>query len=75
MCDKVTNFIYLYVLWEFILYLTTKVASLYLRGWPPLDNLRMLSLLWDPLFNIWFLYALAIAFLIAWLLRAAPACF
>ncbi len=73
MRDKVTNFIYLYVLWEFILYLTTKVASLYLRGWPPLDNLRMLSLLWDPLFNIWFLYALAIAFLIAWLLRAAPA--
>ena len=73
MRDKVTNFIYLYVLWEFILYLTTKVVSLYLRGWPPLDNLGMLSLLWDPLFNIWFLYALALAFLIAWLLRAAPA--
>ena len=32
MRDKVTNFIYLYVLWEFILYLTTKVVSLYVRG-------------------------------------------
>ena len=35
--------------------------------------LRLLSLLWNPLFNTWFLYALALAFLIAWCLRRAPA--
>jgi uncharacterized membrane protein YcfT len=71
--DKVTNFVYLYVLWELLLYVLIKVVSLHFRGYPPLENLRMLSLLWDPLFNIWFLYALAFAFLIAWLLRTAPA--
>ena len=27
---------------------------------------------WDPIFNIWFLYALAFAFLAAWLLRRVP---
>jgi uncharacterized membrane protein YcfT len=73
MRDKVTNFLYLYVVWELVLYLGTQVASFHLRGWPPLDHGRMLTLLWDPLFNIWFLYALALAFVVAWLLRTAPA--
>ena len=65
MRDKVTNFVYLYVLWEVILYLVIRVVSHHVQGFPPLEGLRMLSLLWDPMFNIWFLYALALAFLIA----------
>ena len=73
MRDKVSNFIYLYVLWECILYLVIRVVSHHVQGYPPLENLRMLSLLWNPLFNIWFLYALALAFLLAWCLRTAPA--
>lgn len=73
MRDKVTNFIYLYMLWELILYVVIRVVSHHVQGFPPLEGLRMLSLLWDPMFNIWFLYALALAFLIAWCLRTAPA--
>ena len=49
------------------------MVSYYVRGYPPLDGLRLLSLLWNPLFNTWFLYALALAFLVAWCLRRAPA--
>ena len=73
MRDKVTNFVYLYVLWECILYVFIKLVSFNVQGYPPPENLRMLSLLWNPLFNIWFLYALALAFLAAWCLRRAPA--
>ena len=71
--DKVLSFIYLYVLWECILYLLIKVVSFNVQGYPPPEALRVLSLLWNPLFNIWFLYALALAFLIAWALRRSPA--
>ena len=73
MRDKVTNFIYLYLLWELIIFLVIRVVSHYVRGYPPIDGLRLLSLLWNPMFNAWFLYALALAFLIAWCLRRAPA--
>jgi uncharacterized membrane protein YcfT len=73
MRDKVANFIYLYVLWEIIFFFVVRVVRHYVWGKPELDPLRLLSILWDPLFNSWFLYALAIAFLIAWCLRRAPA--
>jgi len=73
MRDKVTNFIYLYMLWELMLYVLIKVVSHHVQGYPPLDNAGVASMLWSPLFSIWFLYALALAFLVAWCLRGAPA--
>lgn len=73
MRDKVTNFVYLYVLWELMRFVFLIVVSNITRGYPELDFGQYLTMLWDPVFNIWFLYALALAFLIAWCVRKAPA--
>jgi uncharacterized membrane protein YcfT len=72
MRDKVLNFLYLYVLWETLLFLLRNVPQHFLHG-RSLSFAHQLSLLWEPIFNIWFLYALALAFLVAWLLRRVPA--
>lgn len=70
--DKFSNLVYLYVLWETLLFLGRNVAAHFLWG-SSIDPARQLTLLWEPIFNQWFLYALAWAFLAAWLLRRAPA--
>jgi uncharacterized membrane protein YcfT len=69
--DKVANFLFLYALWETLLFIFRAVPQHVLNG-RPLDFGKQLSLFWDPIFNMWFLYALAIAFLVAWLVRRAP---
>jgi uncharacterized membrane protein YcfT len=69
--DKVANFLYLYALWETLLFLFRNVPQHFLNG-RPLSLAHQLSLFWEPIFNIWFLYALALAFLAAWLLRRVP---
>jgi uncharacterized membrane protein YcfT len=70
--DKFTNFLYLYALWEIILFAFRAGVLNVVRG-RPADPTPLLNMFWDPIFNIWFLYALALAFLAAWLLRNAPA--
>jgi uncharacterized membrane protein YcfT len=72
MRDKVLNFLYLYALWETLLFLLRNVPQHFLHG-RSLSFTHQLSLFWQPIFNIWFLYALALAFLAAWLLRRVPA--
>lgn len=69
--DKVGNLVYLYALWVALLFLATDVA-LYAVNGRPLDLGRQLTIFWDPELNIWFLYALAIAFLLARLVRDVP---
>lgn len=69
--DKMGNLLYLYALWIGILFLTTDLVAhvMYDR---PIDPVRQLQLFWDPIFTIWFLYALAVAFLVARLVRRVP---
>lgn len=69
--DKVGNLLYLYALWIGLLFLSTDLVAHLWYG-RPMDPLRQLQLFWDPIFTIWFLYALAVAFLIARLLRLVP---
>lgn len=69
--DKVGNLLYLYALWVGLLFLATDVA-LHLVNGRPLDPGRLLTIFWDPELNIWFLYALALAFLVARLARRLP---
>ena len=69
--DKIGNLVYLYALWIALLYLATDAVVQLAQG-RPLDAARELQLFWNPPFTIWFLYALAIAFLIARVLRNVP---
>lgn len=69
--DKFTNLVYLYVLWETLLFLGRGVVGHFALGWD-IHPGRQLTILWDPLLNQWFLYALAWAFLVSWLLRRVP---
>ncbi len=69
--DKVGNLLYLYALWIGLLFLSTDVV-MHLWWGKEIDPIRQLQLFWDPIFTIWFLYALAVAFVIARLLRRVP---
>lgn len=69
--DRVGNLVYLYALWTWLLYLTTKgAASLFFDA--PFYPKSNLWIFFDPPLTIWFLYALAIAFVIARAARGAP---
>jgi uncharacterized membrane protein YcfT len=70
--DKFANFLYLYALWETILFFSRGGVA-HLLWDKEVDPSGLLRMFWDPIFNIWFLYALAFAFLAAWLLRRVPA--
>lgn len=69
--DRVGNLLYLYAIWTWLLYLTTKGAASLFLGAPfyPKSNLWIFT---DPPMTIWFLYALAIAFVVARLVRGLP---
>jgi uncharacterized membrane protein YcfT len=69
--DKFTNLLYLYALWEVLLFLFRNLVQHLVWG-KEIDAPRLLTMFWDPIFNMWFLYALAVAFLAAWLLRRVP---
>lgn len=69
--DKIGNLVYLYALWIALLFLSTDLVAHLWYG-AAIDPIRQLQLFWDPLLTIWFLYALAFAFLIARLLRNVP---
>src|SRR4029079_11419353 len=69
--DKFANFLYLYALWETILFFSRGGVA-HLWWGKEVDPGGLLRMFWDPIFNIWFLYALAITFLVAWLLRRVP---
>lgn len=68
---KLGNLLYLYILWATILFLSTDlVANLW---WDrEMTPMRQLTLLWDPIIEMWFFYGLAIAFCLAWLCRSLP---
>ena len=68
---KLGNLVYLYVLWATIVFLSTRLVA-HLWWGRELGLERQLSLLWAPLGEMWFLYGLALAFLVAWLCRRLP---
>jgi uncharacterized membrane protein YcfT len=70
--DRVGNLVYLFALWTWILFLTTRFAA-HLAWGARIDPWAQLRIFWDPPLTIWFLYALAIATLIARLARGLPA--
>lgn len=69
--DRVGNLVYLYALWTWLLYLTTRGAAGLFFGVPtnPRSNLWIFV---DPPLTIWFLYALAFAFVLARAARSLP---
>lgn len=69
--ERVGKLLYLYALWVGLLFLTTDLVGHLLFGWR-IDPWRQLALFWNPLFTMWFLYALAVAVAIAWAVRRLP---
>ena len=65
------NLVYLYVLWATLVFLSTRLVA-HLWWGRELGLERQLSMLWAPLGQMWFLYGLALAFLVAWLCRRLP---
>lgn len=64
---KLINWLYLYVLWSFIIYIVRLSFS-------HITNTQVVytdifKILWDPVPTIWFIYALFLSFLITWLVR------
>lgn len=69
--DKVGNILYLYVLWTFLVFISTiLVAQMF--GPDQIDWARPFLLFVEPPTTLWFMYALAIAFLLAKILRPLP---
>lgn len=69
--SKVGNIIYLYVLWTFLVFATTIfVAQLF--GPDLIDWWRPFLLFVDPPRTLWFMYALAVSFVLAKLLKPFP---
>ncbi len=69
--NKIGGFIYIYVLWAFLLILLTHAAP---NGFdtPVGDIKRWMQIFWNPPLTLWFIYALAISFVIARVLFRAP---
>lgn len=70
--NKVGNTLYLYILWTFLMYATTNFVAQYMDG-RPISWERPFMLFTDPPRTLWFMYALAVCYLIAKPLRKAPA--
>jgi uncharacterized membrane protein YcfT len=69
--DKVGNLMYLYALWVGLLFASTSLVAHVVLG-RSMNVARQFELLWNPVLTMWFLYALAVAFLVAWCLRRVP---
>ena len=72
--DKVGNILYLYVLWTFIVFFTTIfIAQAF--GPDEIDWSRPFLLFIEPPRTLWFMYALAVSFVLAKLLKPLPTVF
>lgn len=69
--ERIGNLVYLYVLWGTLVFLSTRLVAHFWWG-REIDLLRQASLLWAPLGEMWFLYGLALAFVVARLCRSLP---
>ncbi|WP_018983097.1 acyltransferase family protein [Salinimonas chungwhensis] len=68
--DKLGNMVYLYVLWSFIITVCLYIFADKGRVAYHMENL--LQIFWQPLPTLWFIYALALAFLISRIIRSMP---
>ncbi|MEW9853744.1 acyltransferase family protein [Novosphingobium sp. M1R2S20] len=67
---RIAPLLYLYVIWSLVKW--GVVAGVpYLRGQPS-DLSSLLRIFWEPQTTLWFIYALALYSLLAWLLRRLP---
>lgn len=69
--NKVGGLIYLYMLWALIYIALTRTVPGMLEN-PVGDFKRWLQILWSPPLTLWFIYALAVSFLLARLLFRQP---
>ncbi len=69
--EKISYLLYLFVLWSCIYFASVTLIGQVLDK--SFDFSPLLTMLWDPPLTMWFIYALAISYLIAKLLRFAPA--
>lgn len=68
---RVGSLLYLYALWCGMLFLAISVPLYLVRG-SAIDPIGQLDIFWDVNFNMWFLYALAVATAFAWAVRKLP---
>jgi uncharacterized membrane protein YcfT len=69
--EKIGNLLYLYVLWATLLFVSVDLVAWVWWG-REMEPLGQITLLWQPLVGMWFLYGLAIAFAVAFLCRGLP---
>lgn len=69
--QRVGNLLYLYALWCAMLFFSIAVPLYLVRG-SEIDPIGQLDIFWDVNFNMWFLYALAVATAFAWSVRKLP---
>lgn len=70
--NKVGNILYLYVFWTFVVFATTILVAQVL-GPDPINWRQPFMLFIEPPRTLWFMYALAVSFLIAKLIKPLPA--
>ncbi len=69
--QRVGNLLYLYALWCAMLFVGIALPLYLVRG-SAIDPIGQLDIFWDVNFNMWFLYALAVATAFAWAVRKLP---
>lgn len=71
--EKVINFSWLYFLWSYIIFFSTKVPANILDNSNIFDGLHSpVEILHQPPFTIWFIYALCLAVIVTMILRKLP---
>lgn len=72
--NKVGNILYLYVFWTFLVFVTTILVAQVL-GPDPINWRQPFMLFIEPPRTLWFMYALAVSFILAKLLKPLPSLF
>jgi uncharacterized membrane protein YcfT len=71
MSKKFLRLMYLYVVWSVLLFVLLEVWVTLAKGGSPAFG-QLPEILWEPMKKVWFLYALALVYLVAYLTRAVP---
>lgn len=68
---KVFPILWLYVVWSMLVYFSTFAVWAFIQG-QQVDLIRPLTIFWQPAQTLWFLYALAITYLLTKVLSRGP---
>lgn len=68
---KISNWIYLYIVWYFLYFILVKVPDGIVDG-EGIENPKTLSLFYEPIRTLWFIYVLAIIFFLSKIFSNLP---